>query len=379
MEKNRSNNKNRNINTIRNFITMIIIEFIILLSFINKSTNISLSNCFTNNSIIILKIKQTGKNNILGPPNNIKNFNYLSDIYINGNRENLKSNSYSFDKKENIIKLIWNKPLDNCDNLFKDCYFVSEIDLSKFDTSQVTSMSYMFSDCYKLTSLNLSNFNTSKVQYMIRIFGGCQKIKSIDVSKFNTSNVLDMSKMFQGCNNLISLNLTNFDTSKVTNMVKMFNSCTVLKSLNLSNFDTSKVSDMNGIFKGCTNMVYINMSNFYINLIKNDKTKTEDMFKDITENLVVCFNQNNPFDWILKQLKEMKCSLNDCTKDGKLKQKATIRNSDTCVECTYYHYFPNRSNTSYYVCTDDFTCPKEFFKLFEDDKLCSPNDIIELI
>ena len=118
MEKNRSNNKNRNINTIRNFITMII-EFIILLSFINKSTNISLSNCFTNNSIIILKIKQTGKNNILGPPNNIKNFNYLSDIYINGNRENLKSNSYSFDKKENIIKLIWNKPLDDCDNLFK--------------------------------------------------------------------------------------------------------------------------------------------------------------------------------------------------------------------------------------------------------------------
>ena len=132
MEKNRSNNKNRNINTIRNFITMIIIEFIILLSFINKSTNISLSNCFTNNSIIILKIKQTGKNNILGPPNKIKNFNYLSDIYINGNRENLKSNSYSFDKKENIIKLIWNKPLDDCDNLFKDCYFVSEIDLSKF-------------------------------------------------------------------------------------------------------------------------------------------------------------------------------------------------------------------------------------------------------
>ena len=379
MEKNRSNNKNRNINTIRNFITMIIIEFIILLSFINKSTNISLRNCFTNNSIIILKIKQTGKNNILGPPNNIKNFNYLSDIYINGNRENLKSNSYSFDKKENIIKLIWNKPLDDCDNLFKDCYFVSEIDLSKFDTSQVTSMSYMFSDCYKLTSLNLSNFNTSKVQYMIRMFGGCQQIKSIDVSKFNTSNVLDMSKMFQGCNNLISLNLTNFDTSKVTNMEKMFNSCTVLKSLNLSNFNTSKVSDMNGIFKGCTNMVYINMSNFYINLIYNDKTKTEDMFKDITENLVVCINENiYPSDWILEQLKAMKCSVNDCTKDWKLKQKATIRNSDTCVECTYYHYFPNRSNTSYYVCTDDFTCPKEFFKLFEDDKLCSPNDIIEL-
>ena len=49
-------------------------------------------------------------------------------------------------------------------------YKGKQLDLSEFDTSEVTNMSEMFRCCEKLTSLDLSNFDTSKVTYMICMF-----------------------------------------------------------------------------------------------------------------------------------------------------------------------------------------------------------------
>ena len=39
--------------------------------------------------------------------------------------------------------------------MFKDCDKINEIDLSNFDTSQVTDMSSMFERCYALLTLKL--------------------------------------------------------------------------------------------------------------------------------------------------------------------------------------------------------------------------------
>ncbi len=57
--------------------------------------------------------------------------------------------------------------------------------------------------------------------------------------RFDTSNVTNMSYMFY-TSNLTSLNLSGFDTRKVTNFTKMFNSCQMLSSLDISSFDMSK-------------------------------------------------------------------------------------------------------------------------------------------
>ena len=50
-------------------------------------------------------------------------------------------------------------------------------------------------------------------------------LTSLDLSNFDTSNVTDMSSMFYGCLNLKSLDLSSFDTSNVTNMSYMFYIC----------------------------------------------------------------------------------------------------------------------------------------------------------
>ena len=47
------------------------------------------------------------------------------------------------------------------------------------------------------------------------------KATTLDVSNFNTSNVTDMSAMFSG-SQATTLDVSNFNTSKVTNMGYMF-------------------------------------------------------------------------------------------------------------------------------------------------------------
>ncbi|MDY3026021.1 MAG: BspA family leucine-rich repeat surface protein, partial [Candidatus Faecivicinus sp.] len=54
---------------------------------------------------------------------------------------------------------------------------------------------------------------------------GCSSLTSLDVSGFDTSNVTIMSWMFAGCSSLTSLDVSSFDTSKVTNMWWMFDGC----------------------------------------------------------------------------------------------------------------------------------------------------------
>ena len=154
--------------------------------------------------------------------------------------------------------------------MFSGMSNLTAINLSSFNTSQVTDMSYIFSYMFKLTSLDLSNFDTSKVTNMGSMFYYMPKLTSLDISSFDTSKVTDMDSMFYGMSNLTTLNLSNFDTSNVTNMRDMFFNMSNLTALNLSNFDTSKVTDMDSMFYGMSNLTTLNLSNF-------DTSKVTDM------------------------------------------------------------------------------------------------------
>ena len=78
-------------------------------------------------------------------------------IYINTNEE------------VNIIRLIWNVKLNNLKKFFLESSAI-EIDLSEFDTSEITTMESMFDSCYylqsenkysKFVALDISNFDKS--------------------------------------------------------------------------------------------------------------------------------------------------------------------------------------------------------------------------
>ncbi len=98
---------------------------------------------------------------------------------------------------------------------------LSSFDLSNFDTSMVTDMSYMFLSLPSLTSIDLSNFDTSNVTDMSNMFNNCGNLETIYVgSNWNTSNVATSNSMFAGCTNLkgyySATEYNQFDSTKAT-------------------------------------------------------------------------------------------------------------------------------------------------------------------
>ena len=122
-------------------------------------------------SYITLKINRTGLTSILNSGLNIPD-----EIYINGNNQSLITTQYDLNQTDNIIKLVWNRQLITCYNMFNGCTNIIEIDLSNFDSSQVEKMSSMFEGCTSLSSINFINFNTSNVRTMTNTFKDCKSL-----------------------------------------------------------------------------------------------------------------------------------------------------------------------------------------------------------
>ena len=65
------------------------------------------------------------------------------------------------------------------------------------------------------------------------MFYDCDKLISLDLSNFNTQNVTNMSAMFEYCNSVIRLDLSNFNTQNVIHIFNIFWGCISLKKENI--------------------------------------------------------------------------------------------------------------------------------------------------
>lgn len=98
---------------------------------------------------------------------------------------------------------------------------------------------------------------------MRAMFYDCSELESVDVSSFDTCNVTNMLHMFIYCSSLTTLDLSNFDTSKVTDARLMFRRCSGLKDLKLADtFTLSESTSTDGMFNECnSNLRIIGNSN----------------------------------------------------------------------------------------------------------------------
>ena len=201
----------------------------------------------------------------------------LQTDYLYKNEKEIKENceikinnhqipfSYYYEFKEKgkyIIQYSFKNKISKANYMFYDCKSLININLSNFNTENITDMSYMFYNCYSLTNINLTNFNTKKVTNMSYMFYNCDSLTNINLSYFNTQNTIDMSFMFNDCNSLKSINCSGFNTQNVYTMKGMFSLCSSLTNINLSNFNTQKVKYMNLMFRGCKSLKKLNLSNF---------------------------------------------------------------------------------------------------------------------
>ena len=150
-------------------------------------------------------------------------------------------------------------------SLFEYYQAAKTIDVSKFDTSRVTDMSYMFGMCESLEELDLSNFDTSNVTKMSGLFSINESLKRVNLSSFDTSNVVAMDDMFGMCESLEELDLSNFDTRKVKTMNAMFSGL-ASENIDLTYLDTSNVEDMRHMFYEAT-VSTLDLSSFDTNKV----------------------------------------------------------------------------------------------------------------
>ena len=180
-----------------------------------------------------------GKNSIL----------YVDDKII-------ESENYFIPEKEGIfsIRLIIKNPNEDCSRMFQFCSRIIDMDLTSFDTTNVTNMYGMFSHCKNLKNLDLSSFNTKNVTNMSEMFEYCRNLENINLSSFDTSNVKDMEGMFYLCTNLINIDLSSFNTKNVHYIKWMFNNCWSLLSLDISSFDFIFCNLTEDMFHDCDHL-----------------------------------------------------------------------------------------------------------------------------
>ena len=121
--------------------------------------------------------------------------NFPIEVYINNISQPNIYSEYDFDYPENNVTLFYDL-VNTMDCMFCYCSNITKIDLTNFDSSEVTIMNSTFKNCTSLIEINFLNFDTSKVTNMTRMFNYCIKLEYVDLSNFNMSISKDIRFMF---------------------------------------------------------------------------------------------------------------------------------------------------------------------------------------
>lgn len=136
-------------------------------------------------------------------------------------------------------------------SMFLGCTNLETLDLSRLDVSNVTTLVLMFSNCKKLKSINTDGWDTSKVTLLTNTFSNTL-IESLDLSHWNTSNVTNINLMFSTCSKLKHLNTYGWDTSNITTTGRPFSGASLLESVDFRTWNAGKMTnltnDTNGLF-----------------------------------------------------------------------------------------------------------------------------------
>ncbi len=107
------------------------------------------------------------------------------------------------------------------------------------------------------------------------VFNNMDGLTKVDLTMFNTSEMTNTASMFNGCENLTEIRLTGVDTSNVTIMSRMFADCKNLKTLDLSSFSTQKVTTMQDMFSNSQDLSAITYGSGFV---YPDSCNTEFMY-----------------------------------------------------------------------------------------------------
>lgn len=170
---------------------------------------------------------------------------------------------------ENNLKgyqtLVTNK-VTKMDSMFSNTGF-KEINLSKYDTSNVVDFNHLFYQTTKLNKVigNLDTHSATNFSYMFDGTGDIDFTES-NADKWDTANVTNMSNTFASSKITDYSFLKDWDTSSVIDLSNTFSNI-VAQSLPIDKWDVSKVENLNQTFKGTTKLDDLSISKWDVSNI----------------------------------------------------------------------------------------------------------------
>lgn len=133
-------------------------------------------------------------------------------------------------------------PMTNASEMFYANSTFNDPDVSTWDTSTITDMSYMFLEASTFDQ-PIGSWNTSSVTNMTNMFN----LTAFDqpLNSWNTANVADMSYMFAATP--FNQPIGSWNTANVNNMNYMFQGAQAFNQ-DISSWNTANVTDMNNMF-----------------------------------------------------------------------------------------------------------------------------------
>ena len=176
--------------------------------------------------------------------------------------------NYLFKNCTNLVNVNFNfknklQARDSAEGMFCNCSSLISIDLSRLDTTSVTSFKNLFYGCKSLTSIDLSMLDVKQVEYLENMFYGCNSLQNINLNNWKLDSATDISFMFYDCNSLKYLDLSSFRPPSLKNMNNTFYNCYSLTSINLNKLNTTTVTDMSYLFYNCSSLKILDISSFH--------------------------------------------------------------------------------------------------------------------
>ncbi|WP_256211119.1 BspA family leucine-rich repeat surface protein [Lactococcus garvieae] len=247
---------------------------------------------YVNKDSYVLITGYGGKDKNVTVPNTFSGKPVHIDSNFGSIIRNASIQKFSFDMS-NSRKVVYDGSSMN--NLFYGNTYLTNVDLSGLDTSQVTSMDKTFFNCFNMTNINLSGIDTSHVTDMGAMFAGASNLISVDLRGLNTSHVTYMGYMFQNIPKLTSVNLSGCDTSQVTSMYYMFGGASGLTSVDFSGCDTSHVTDMGYMFYETSSLIHLDLTSFNTSRVSNMRnmfrtSSTTSLFIETNDSRLLNYN-----------------------------------------------------------------------------------------
>lgn len=199
--------------------------------------------------------------------------------------QNVTNMSFMFEncKKLTAIPKLNTQNVTNMKYMFNYCNNLEFTQNPFTDTSKVTDMRFLFRDCYKLTDFSvIEDMDVSSVTMMDDIFDGCQGLTFIDMAKWDTSNVKSMTNAFN-CRELVTMTAIKADKLEVASYSSLWGYSNLTKFVNFGGFLNLKTSIAGSYgLSYLPNLTYqscINVLNGLYDFVGNGETPTSSQGK----------------------------------------------------------------------------------------------------